>query len=216
MKLLSKVAIFGLAMLLAGNAYAKDGKKSKYRFGKSGTMTLTGSAGFQQMDTAAVAEGETADGDPTTMSTFSIMPRFGYFVMGSSAISVEVGVNFGFNSSSTSVGDTDGGSTSGFMIGLDPTLYFNALRKRGLYPFVHASFGYQSQTLKADPNADEVDLSGTDIRAGAGLALAVGKKQGGLFKLNLDYVVGNKLLNEDENGFENSGLDVNVSFGLFF
>jgi hypothetical protein len=215
---LSKVALIGLSLMLVTSVYAepKKGKKN-YRFGKSGTMTLMGTTGFSSLDTTLVAEGKDAEGDPLSTSNFNLMPRFGYFVMNNPMLSVEVAAMVGFGSQSSSVGDQDGGSSSTMMLGLDPTLYFNALKKRGLYPFVHFSFAFQSQdTTPPGDDAETASASGTDLRGGAGIALAVGKKKGGVLKVNFDYIMSSSMLDEDENGMSRSGMDVNLSFGIFF
>ena len=149
-------------------------------------------------------------------STFMLSPRIGYFVFSNRTLAVDTAGIIGIGSSGVELDGKEGPSSSTMDFGLDVPVYFKMLRKRKLYPFAHVAFLRRSESSKADKDADEVDLSGNQIRVGAGIALALGKKEGGFFKLSLDYLVQNQLLNDKDNGNNTTGIDIGAGFGLFF
>lgn len=210
--------ILGVLSLSLSATHAKKRKKARVKFAKQGTITISGALSVQSLSDTPVERGDdVTDGDRVTdQSLVLISPRVGYFVFSNRTLAVETAALLNFGSRSSELNDNEGPSASTLDFGLDVPVYFKMLRKRQLYPFAHVSFLRRSQTTKAGKGADEVDLSGNQMRVGAGITLALGKKEGGFFKLSLDYIIQNRLLNDKDNGNNISGVDIGAGFGLFF
>lgn len=210
--------VLSVLSLSLSAANAKKRKRARVKFAKKGTITISGGLSIQSLSETPVEKGdEVTDGDQVVnRSGFLISPRVGYFVFSNRTLAVEAAGQIGFGSSSSERDGTEGPSASTMELGLDVPVYFKMLRKNKIYPFAHVAFLRRSQSSKAGKGADEVDLSGNQIRVGAGIALALGKREGGFFKLSLDYLVQNQLLNDKDNGNNTTGIDIGAGFGLFF
>jgi len=210
--------ILGVLSLSLSIAHAKKRKKSRFKFAKQGTITISGALSIQNLSNTPVEKGDevTDEERVSDQSVFVISPRVGYFVFSNRMLAVETAGVLGLGNSSVELDGNEGASSSSLEFGLDVPVYFKMWRQSKIYPFAHVAFLRRSQTTKAGKGADEVDLSGNQIRLGAGITLALGKKEGGFFKLSLDYIVQDRLLNDDDNGQNISGIDIGAGFGLFF
>jgi hypothetical protein len=140
----------------------------------------------------------------------------GYFVFANRSIALELALQAGLQTSSSETDGKAGASSSAWQAGLDIPLYFKALKKHRIFPFLHAAVLMKSVTTRLDPDQDPAEQSGLDLRLGAGGTLALGAKSGGFMKLSIDYVIRNDLLDKDQNGQDISGLEAGLGFGLFF
>lgn len=140
-----------------------------------------------------------------------LAPKVGYFVMPN----LEVGLGLHYRSSSSKTGDADEVETSGFGVGAYGHYYFRFMEKNALYPYVGIGLDYQS-----DEVPDVSTTSGTDIKPGVGLALAIGSKTGGFMKLDLGYLIRSRTVSLEIDGADDvdvstSGIVVGLGFGLY-
>jgi hypothetical protein len=199
--ILSGVAAAALALPSAALAF----KLQKPEFPEGGTFTFGGNLTF-----ASVTD-EPEEGDGVDSTTFAIAPRIGYFVIPN----LEIGVGLGYQSTTSGEGDSEVES-SGFNVGLYGAYYFRFLEGNALYPYVGVAFDYFSQTP-----GEDIETSGTDIRPGIGLALAIGSRTGGFMKLGIDYQIRSSTTEIEVAGdtveaeSSRSGVVVGLGFGLY-
>lgn len=195
----SGLAAAALALPSAAMAF----KLQKPEFPEGGTFTFGGNLTFESVTD------EPEEGDGTDSTNFAIAPRIGYFVIPN----LEIGVGLGYRSSTSGEGESEVES-SGFNVGLYGAYYFRFLERNALYPYVGVAFDYFSDS----PN-DDTEVSGTDIRPGIGLALAIGSRTGGFMKLGVDYQIRSSTVEIDgadgEAEFSRSGVVVGLGFGLY-
>ena len=207
-KLLLTLSILGL---MSAGAYAqKKKKKGGIKFSNKGVFTL--SLNFSHASTTAkgVVDGEEADGDGLEASNTLFNWRAGYGLFNNKMMGFELGATFSNDSSST--GDDLSESIMGF--GVDPTLYFRFLKRNGVYPFLHVNAGMAfATTTRGD---DENESSGLQVTPGVGFVSVFGKSRGGFMRLAFDFLAVNELRDENDNGFNTSGFNLNVGFGAFF
>lgn len=202
---------------VSSDAYAKKKRGARgIQFANQGQITIGGSASYTSPSVTGVSkgdEGDSADGP----STFMIAPRVGYFVWSDDAMGLEIAGELMFSRSDTDNGAAGEVKTSMFSFGVDPTLYFKAMKRNGLFPFVHLGLAYAlngSETSIGDTTV-ESQSSGLDITPGAGFTFNIGKKRGAFIRTELNYEMTERL-NEDENGLKTSGLALRVGFGAFW
>lgn len=125
-----------------------------------GDWVISGNTGigFNTIDTKIKVEGESYDG--TKVSTFSITPSVGYFVIDKLA----VGIDLGFTSITTKE-DGDKTTLSNFSVMPTATYYFTNGSK--IVPFLGAGIGYASNKTK------ETYAGGSDEYTADGLAWKV-------------------------------------------
>lgn len=202
--LVSGLAAAALALPSAAMAF----KLQKPEFPEAGTFTFGGNLNFAATTNEREVDG--VDGtSEESVTAFGIQPQIGYFVIPN----LEIGVRLGYQSTTTEPEEGDEEETSGFNVGLYGAYYFRFLERNALYPYVGVAFDYFSQT----PGEDTED-SGTDIRPGIGLALAIGSRTGGFMKLGIDYQI--RSLTREFDGDEvhtdsTSGVVVGLGFGLY-
>lgn len=202
--ILSGVAAAALALPSAALAF----KLQKPEFPEGGTFTFGGNLNFNSTTTEVELDG--VDGSSETSTTeFGIQPRIGYFVIPN----LEIGVGLGYRSTTTEPEGGDEVETSGFNVGLYAAYYFRFLEGNALYPYVGVGFDYFSETP-----GEDTEVSGTDIRPGIGLALAIGSRTGGFMKLGIDYQIRSATTEFDGDEVSTastSGVVVGLGFGLF-
>lgn len=121
-----------------------------------GDWVISGNTGigFNNIDTKTKVEGQSYDG--TKISTFSVTPSVGYFVIDKLA----VGIDLGFTSITTKE-DGDKSTLSNFSVMPTATYYFANSSK--LVPFLGAGIGYASNKTKetyAGGGSDEYTADG--------------------------------------------------------
>lgn len=203
--LVSGLAAAALALPSAAMAF----KLQKPEFPEGGTFTFGGNLNFASTTTEIELEGVDATGEVST-TAFGIAPQIGYFVIPN----LEIGVRLGYQSTTTEPKGGDESETSGFNVGLYGAYYFRFLERNALYPYVGVAFDYLSLT----PEAEDTEISGTDIRPGIGLALAIGSRTGGFMKLGIDYQIRSTTTEVDGDEASNestSGVVVGLGFGLY-
>lgn len=196
------------AAFLVVPATAWSFKLQKPEMTNKGTFTFGGGLNLAFLTDTIEIDGVDGDAE-VSRSTIGIAPQIGYFAMDN----LEIGVLLDYHSSTTEPDGGDAVETSGYAVGAGVAYYFNFMEKNALYPYVGASVRYQSDTP-----AEDVTVSGTDIRPGVGLMLAVGSRTGGFMKLGLDYQI--LSLSTENDGDEvsttsTSGVVVGLGFGLY-
>ena len=119
-------------------------------------------AGFNSMTTTYKAEGQSEDGPK--VSTFSVTPSVGYFVMDKLA----VGIDLGYTTSTTKY-DGLKATVSSFAVMPTATYYF--VNGSKIVPYLGAGIGYAS--VKNSGSVDFMDFSGEDSTTTDGLAWKV-------------------------------------------
>jgi len=153
-------------------------KLQKSRFGEKGKIHVGGEVfGWSSMTT----EPDEGEGSSTS-SSLGIKPMVGYFVIPG----LEVGAMLNYNMSSTEV-DTGAVSTesdsSEFSLGPFAAYYYK------VSPILHIyGRGYFMFLATKDDGSDN-DYSRSTLGLGAGVAIPVGHKVGGVFNVGVDYVM---------------------------
>lgn len=204
---LRMITALAAAALLAVPAAAHAFKLQKPELVEAGTITFGGGLTFESLS----SEPDIDNADTTDTTTIGIAPRVGYFVMPN----LEVGLGLHYRSATSKTGSADEIETSGFGVGAYGHYYFRFLEKNALYPYVGIGLDYQSDELP-----DVSTTSGTDIKPGIGLALAIGSKTGGFMKLDLGYLIRSRTTSFEMDGLDDldvstSGLVVGLGFGLY-
>jgi len=194
-----------------GEALAKK-KKGALRFGKQGTVTVAGTAHFSSESNTDIKKGEAADESADGPTTLGLGARAGYFLWGNKALSVEGAAELSFERS-----DSSDFKSSTFGVFAVPTLYLNALRKKGLFPFAQLGVGYVNVGTETEVLSKTVESSagGLGLKPGLGIALALGKAQGAFLRLQLNYEI-QTLTDKDDNGARTGTLAARVGVGAFF
>lgn len=202
--LIALITAAGLVVPSAALAF----KLQKPEYPEAGTFTFGG--GLNLAFTTDETELEGVDGSSESSTTaFGIAPKIGYFVIPN----LEIGVGFGYNSTTVEPEEGDEVESSGFNVGAFAAYYFRFLERNALYPYVGIGFDYFSQTP-----AEDTEVSGTDIRPGVGLALAIGSRTGGFMKLGIDYQIRSATTEFDGDEVSTtstSGVVIGLGFGLY-
>lgn len=174
---------------------------------QSGTFTFGGNLSFAALTETNTPKG--GDDAETSVSRFGIAPNIGYFVMDG----LEIGAMLDYHQASSEPDGGDKAETSGYGVGLYGAYYFNFLKDNALFPYVGVSLRYLSETP-----GEDLEVSGTDIRPGIGLMLAIGGRTGGFMKLGVDYQIMSTTaeFDGDEIGTQDtSGIVIGMGFGLY-
>ena len=201
-KLLVLAAALLIAVPAASTAKGLKGM-TQAEFNKKGKFALSGD--LLNFNNVKLDDG---DAEP---SAFSLAPVVGYMVMDN--LQINLGLAFGSETDGAE-GDAET-KTSGWAIAPGVRYYFDQLSKKNLFPSVGLSYGYGSGTTETGGN--ELDASLGVLTVGAGITQALGGAQGGFLSLGLNYIM--QTVTPDADGAEDiksSGLDVSVSFGLYF
>lgn len=201
--LAAAVALTALAL----PATAWSFKLQKPEMTNKGTFTFGGGLNIASLTITDTPEG--GDGADTDSTAIGIAPNIGYFVIDS----LEIGVLLDYHSASSKPEGGDEVESSGFGVGLYGAYYFNFLEGNALYPYIGASFRYLSDTL-----GEDLESSGTDIRPGIGLMMAIGSRTGGWMKLGVDYQLKSTTATfdgDDVGTQDTSGVVVGLGFGLY-
>ncbi|MEC5158140.1 OmpW family outer membrane protein [Chryseobacterium sp. MP_3.2] len=175
---------------------------------EKGSWVVGGSTtlGFNSVSTKYSA-GNNSESDPK-ISTFTITPSVGYFVIDKLA----VGLDLGYTSISTK-DDNENVSVSTTSVLPTATYYFKSASN--LIPYLGAGIGYASQ--KTEYGSEDLTLDGFAWKAKGGLVYLINQNVG--VDLGLGY---NQFVNtQDETEFSTeyktttSTLGVNVGFTLF-
>lgn len=205
--------------VIHSNADAKKRHKQKKKntaFAQAGTFVIGGELSIASLSRSQVEDKTELDDTTVDVSTFGLSPRVGYFVFSNRKLAIEVAAQIGFGSSSSEQNGEEGASSSSWKAGLDVPLYLTMMRRKRIFPLIHFSYLRQSLTTKANKDADEVELGGSQLRFGAGLSFALGNKNGGFAKVTIDYLLQDSLVDSEGNGNNQRGFDVGLGFGLFF
>ena len=212
-QLLLTLSILGL---MSAGAYAqKKKKKGGIKFSNKGVFTL--SLNFSHASTTAKIVAEDTETDTEIESSNTLFNwRAGYGLFNNKMMGFELGATF----TNLSTSDKDDNGLSGMSFGLDPTLYFRFMKRNGVYPFIHVNAGMGFNTVTSfKPNTtetQEVDSSGLQVTPGVGLVSVFGKSRGGFIRLAFDFLAVNELRDENDNGANTSGFNLNAGFGAFF
>ena len=208
--------------LLIGSPQDAQAKKRAVGidFANKGQVTLAGSAHFSSPSITGVADGDEGDSvdGPTN---FGLSFRGGYFVFSNETMGLELGGKLSFERSDMEQANVTTKSST-FMVALDPALYFKALKKNGLFPFVHLSLGYGTQGSEQEASGVNISTENTltQIAPGVGVTFNIGrgrgpKSRGAMIRTELNYEMTSNL-DKDDNGEKASGLALGLSFGAFF
>lgn len=201
-KFLVLIAACMLAVPAVSSAKGLKGM-TQSQFNKKGKFAISG-------DVLSFNNIKLDDGDAEP-SAFGLAPTIGYMAIDNLQINVGIGYM-----STTDGAEGDAESTmSQWVITPGVSYYFDQLSKKNLFPSVGLSYAIGSRTTEQGGNEAETSL-GT-LTVGAGITQALGAAQGGFLTFGIDYVM--QTLTPDADGaddIKSSGLDVNVSFGLYF
>lgn len=193
------VAAAALMLLVPAVSSAQGVKMSQSHFNKAGKMSLSGNLlSFDNI------KGEDAEDSPSNMG---IAPMVGYMAMDN------LQVTFGLGFMSSTDGADSESTTSMWMVAPGVRYYLDMMSKNNLFPSVGASYGIGAMSMETGGVSGDMDMS--EIRVGAGITQAMGGAQGGHMTLNLDYTM-NSMTPDGGDAMKSGGLDVNVSFGLYF
>ena len=213
--LLSALAISSLALsaLISSEALAK-GKKPKLEFGKTGKITVAGSANFTSSSASGVVKGETQSKSVDLPTSFDLGARVGYFAWDNKLLAFEGAVELGFARQDDSESKSKSSTFGAFLV---PTVYLKSLKRRAIFPFAQLGVGYVNIGTEAEvlDKKTESSSGGLGLKPGLGVAMAVGKARGAFIRLQLNYEM-QTLTDENDNGVKAGGFAARVGVGAFF
>ncbi len=200
----------GLTLLLVPALAFGQIKLQKARFAQKGKFHIGGGISYMNRKTQMT---EPAKGGEDGMSQIKFAPTVGYFVIPG----LEVGGTLQYDSTTLSPEEGDESSSSRFWIGPHVAYYHKV--SPVVFPYGRAKLMY---LLSSDNDAwgDHIDKeSGYELRVGAGVAIPIGHKVGGVLSIGLDYFM-RKMTTTPKEGddtvMESSGIELATGISLYF
>ncbi len=197
---LTTIATLAL-FLVPALAFGQKVKLEKARFAQKGKVHVGGTVfSYSSM---------TNDDSKDEESHMAIMPEIGYFVMPG----LELGLMLNYKSDGTKPDKGDEVSNSESGAGLFGAYYHKV--SPIMFPYARASYSFFS---KDGDSYKDMDVSGNELRVGAGLAIAVGHKVGGVFHIRADYVKQSMTISAGghDNDTSTSGFQLGTGLSIFF
>ncbi len=189
-----KKLLFAAAFALFATANAQT-EKGSWVVGASSTL------GFNSTSSKVKANGHSVDGPK--VSTFTITPSAGYFVIDKLA----VGLDLGYNSATTKF---DGDKYTASTFGIMPTGTYYFTDNKTVKPYLGAGVGYASTKEKEGNYSVTVDGLAWKVKGGIAYFIATNTA--------LDLGLGYTQFSNKENGVTTNvnNFGVNLGFSIFF
>ena len=200
--LLIFISVCTLTLPTALNAKGLNGT-TQSEFNQQGKLAVSGNViSFNNI------KQDKSEADPFT---FILAPVIGYMLIDN------LQVNLGIEIGSISNGADGDNETVSTLWSLTPSIryYFEQLSDQSLFPSLGLNYTHGQNA--AEVGSGDLDFSLSRLSFGAGITQALGGPQGGFLTLTLDYLVESVTFGEDDpDNIKSSGLDLSVSFGLYF
>lgn len=200
----------GLALLLAPALAFGQIKLQKARFAQKGKFHIGGGISYLNGKSQVT---EPNKGDEDGMSTLKFAPTVGYFVIPG----LEIGGTIQYDSTTLSPEKGDDSSSSRFWLGPHVAYYHKV--SPVVFPYGRAKLMY---LLSSDDDAwgDGIDKEGGyEFRVGAGVAIPIGHKVGGVLSIGLDYAMRKMTVTPKEGDdwvTESSDIELATGISLYF
>ncbi|PTN09403.1 outer membrane beta-barrel protein [Mangrovibacterium marinum] len=178
---------------------------------EKGTFLLSGSTGlnFLAMNYKVQYDGETYD--DYDLSSFSVMPSFGYFIQDNIAIGLSSTMSF------ETMKYEDGDKEIMNSVMMIPSAFIFFPVEGDIKPFAQAGVGYSSMTNKWEPKTGsnyEDSYGGLTINFGGGLAYFV--KENISFNLGLSYTKATfKNKDDDSEKIKQGNFGANIGIAIY-
>jgi outer membrane protein len=177
-----------------------------------GNLVISGGTGLQFVSSSVKSVYDGKTGDEYTVTSFSLIPSFGYFVMDNLAL----GLSSTFSSSTQK--DEDGNKyTSSSVLFVPTALYYFTLDEK-IKPLAQIGIGYSTMTNKYIPKtgSDEKNTgSGLAINFGGGISYFVSKNIS--FNFGLSYTISTLTDGDDDKSkLKQGNLGSNIGISVFF